>query len=183
MSISALLRGGESRLRTVLSADEKTVGVRLAPGRPPPKMGQLYYAVSWGGGRGDDHNPQSSDILHGLTVTLTARLGFAPNDRRGKVVSDPAGLYDLADAIAGKDVIHGNWATITAANALIPGTAEYVAIHGGSASVNGFTETLVLLGFGPEREESPEWVGATSESDVYAIDVRFGEARRVQVLY
>lgn len=175
MSISALLRGVEARLRTELAdPDGRTVGVRLAPGRPPPKCGQLYYAVWWSGGRGDDRDPQSHDVLHGLTVTLTARLGYAPGDKRGKVVSDPAGLYDLVDQLAGPGLIHGSSTVLALANALIPGFGT---------TTNGFVEQLVLLDFGPEREEGPEWVGATTEADVYAIDVRFGLARRVQVLF
>ncbi len=47
--------------------------------------------------------------------------------------------------------------------------------------MNGYVETLVLQGFGPEREAPGDWVGGTNGSkDVYVIDMKFAMARRIQ---
>lgn len=190
MSISALLRGVETRLRSAdvlndMLADPigKVCGVTLAPGKPSPGFGQIWYAVHWSGGRGNDRNPQGHDVLHAVTVTITARLANLPRDRRAKQAAAAGQLLDLVDAVAAPNVIHGNYDVLAAANALIPGTAEYLTANAGdptTATVNGFLEPLVLLDFGPEREEGPDWIGAEQASDIYVIPVRFGDARRVR---
>lgn len=188
MSISALLRGVEAILRGPGVLDDpglerpgKQCGIQPL-GRPPASIGQLYVAIHWAGASGDDLNPQSSDQLHGVHLTLTARMGFAPRDRRGKVIADSLGLYDLIDTLSGPGVIHGNWLLITEANKLIPGTTQYATIHGGSATTNGFCETLVLQSAGPLVEPDAGWVGS-DEANVLCCTLTFGLARRVQVLY
>ena len=76
MSVAALLRGVEKRLRSaaVLNdlpgrPDGKRVGIALAPGKPAPGFGDVWYAVHWGGASGDDPNPQGHDVSHAVTVT------------------------------------------------------------------------------------------------------------------
>lgn len=188
MSISALLKGVEAVLRGPdvfdepdLSKPGRQVGIQSL-GRPPTAMGQLYCAIHWGGVAGDDQNPQTSDQLHGVNLTLTARMGFAPRDRRGRVITDAEGFYDLVDLLAGPGVIHGNWNVVHEANDRIPGTDRYAAIHGGSATVNGFCEPLVLQSAGPPMEPDPGWVGG-EEANVLVCTIAFGLARRVRVLY
>ncbi len=192
MSIAALLRGVEHRLRSAAvlndqpaEPDGKVCGITLAPGRPAPGFGQVWYSVHWGGGRSDDRNPLSHNVAHAVTVTITARLANLPKDRRGRQAAAAGALLDLVDRIAGPSVIHGSQAVLDAANALIPGTAEYLTANGGDpedATVNGFLEQLVLLNFGPEAEQAKDWIGGATASDVFSIPVRFGEARRVQLL-
>lgn len=184
MSIAALLRGVESILRGPDVLDDpqgRQCGIQPL-GKPPAGIGQLYVAVHWAGGHGDDPNPQASDVLHGVHLTLTARMGYAPRDRRGKEITDPPGLYQLVDQLIGPGVIHGNWNVVHAANDLIPGTARYVVIHGGSATTNGFSETLVFQQAGPLVEPDANWVGS-DEANVLVCTMTFGLARRVQVLY
>lgn len=188
MSIAALLRGVEKRLRSAAVLNDqpsqsvgRICGVTLAPGRPAPGFGAIWYAVHWGGGRSDDRNPQSHNVAHAVTVTITARLAKIPRDRLGRETTVAGALLDLVDAVAAPDVIHGSYDVLGFANELIPGTAEYVAVNGGTASENGYLEPLVLLDFGPERECDGAWIGAGDATNVYAIPVRFGEGRRLQL--
>lgn len=190
MSISAILKGIETRLRSASVLNDqpteaigKVCGVQPNPGRPPPGAGQYYFSVHWSGGRQTDRNPQCHDVLQAVVVTITARLGYAPKDRRGKQITTVGNLLDIADTIFGPNVIHGNYDVLAAANALIPGTKEYLVATGGdpaTTTINGYVEPLVGLDYGPEREESPDWVGSEAEVDVYTIPVRFGDARRIR---
>lgn len=192
MSIRALLLGVEKRLRSAAVFNDRPgesvgayVGVQPAPGKPPNNFGQWYAAVSWGGGRQSDDDPQAHSVYHGVIVTLTARLNYAPRDRQGARFTTVGDIYDLVDRVCAPNVIHGNWlTTFTYANEFIPGTAAYVAAQGsGSVTVNGYMETLVLDAFGPERAAPPGWGGVESTGDVYVIDCRFQKARRIQGVY
>lgn len=190
MSIAALLKGVEKRLRSAAVFNDqptesigKRIGIRPSPGRPPPNFGQWFASVYWGGGRGSDRNPQRHDVYHGVTITLTARLNYAPDDRKGIRLTTANDVYDLADRIAGPQIIHGSWEVIKLANQFITGTAEWAAIQvpPGVATVNGYVETLVLMTpFGPERPVDGSWINAESTKDVYAIDIGFRDARRIQ---
>lgn len=181
MSAAALLKGVETRLRSLMNdAAGKIVGVQF-DGHPPAFSGQFYAAIHWTGARSDDQNPQATDHAHGITVTWTAKIANVPKDRVGERTLKADQILQLAeDTIA---AIHGKWEVIHAANDVLPGTARYVAIHGGSATTNGFCETLVSQGYGPIVEQGPEWVGAETGPNVLTCEVKFGEARRVTVLY
>lgn len=184
MSTRAILRGIQTRLRSAAVLDDSAgtiCGIQPNPGRPPANFGQLYYSVHWAGNQSNDPNPQSLDTAHTANVTITARLGYAPRDRRGRVITDAEELYDLAEAVV--TAIHGNYDVLTEANKLIPGTAEYVAINGGAASANGFIEPFVFQSYGPEIEQSADWIKSSQEpSGVYSIPIRFGTARRIKYL-
>lgn len=193
MSIRALCLGVEKRLRSAAvfndmpdAAVGKFVGVQPAPGKPPANFGQWYAAVWFGGARGTDALPERSDQLMNLNVTLTFRLNYSPPDRRGKQLTAAAGspalgMYAVADTVAA--AIHGNIATVNQyVNELIPGTAAYVAIHGGTATVNGFCELLVLSEIPTERPAPGDWMPEGSK-DVYVMDIRFKDARRIQRIY
>lgn len=184
MSIRALLQGVEATLRGLSWIDDpqgKVVGIQPL-GVPPRSCGQTYIAVHWGGMSGDDANPQAVDSLHTVHLTLTWRMGFAPRDRRGLVVSSTDDLLDVIDRLAGPDCIHGAWAVVNAANDRIPGTARYIAIHGGSATTNGFCETLVFQNATSLAEAPPDWLGG-EDAQALTCTLTFGLARRVQVLY
>lgn len=187
MSVAALLKGVESRLRSfaVLSdANGRICGIQ-PDGKPPPNAGQWYYAIWWPGSRQVDVNPLSHDVDHDINVTITAKMGYAPRDRRGERVTLDYELISRAEAIAATGVIHSSQEVLDLANVLIVGTAEYVADAGsGTPTVNGFVEPLRLLGYGPIREQGSDWVYSDSEHapTVLTIDVRFGGAKRVQGL-
>lgn len=180
-----MLKAVESTLRGASVLDDpqgRVCGVQ-PDGRPPTGCGQWFYAVHWGGGSGGDLNPQSINVAHAIVVTITARMGYAPRDRTGERLTLDQELLDRACALSESGVIHGSFTLLTAANRLIPGTAEYAATHGGVASTNGFVEPLVLTGYGPVVEQGPEWVGAETGDGCLVCECRFGEGRRVQVLY
>ena len=189
-SASALVRAVEKRLRSAEVFDDQPaeevgryIGRQPSPGRPPGSAGQWYAAVYWNGGRGDDRSPQTWNVLHGVTVTLTARLGYAPRDRQGIRLTTASDVYDLACAIAGQNIVHGNYDLILEANRLIPGTADYLTANGGDpddATVNGFLEPLVVGPFGPERPAPAGWVAESSAKDVFVVDIKFEMTRHLK---
>lgn len=180
MSLRALTLGVEKRLRSAAVFNDqpeqavgKFVGVQPAPGRPPANFGQWYLAVWFGGGRGTDRLPERLDEMLAVVVTLTYRLNYAPRDRQAKQMADAGvtGMYKVADAVV--DAIHGKWATVDAMNSFIEGSGT---------TANGFTETLVLDAIGTERRVGADWLPGDT-ADVYALDVRFKDARRIQGIY
>lgn len=190
MSARALLRAVEARLRSAAVLNDQpaeAVGRVCAvrdDGRPPQNMGQWFYAVHHARAEAgtDSDVVEVVDLYHAVTVTITARKGYTPDDRKGQVLVTAGDLIDRAEALGGPGLIHGNYADVmNAANALIPGTEAYCAVHGGSPWTNGFVEPLWLLGYGPCEEKPGSWVGSKDASEVLAIAVRFGKARRLQV--
>lgn len=173
MSAPALMQAVETALRAFLTdPDGKACGVQ-PDGQPPPNCGQWYYAIHWNGANQADRNPLSHDIAHTITVTITARMGYAPKDRRGARITMDAELIERAEAVAAPGVVHGNYEILNTANADIPGIG---------VSTNGFIEPLCLLGYGPVQFRGGDWVSSTSENPdtVLTCEVRFGQARRIQ---
>lgn len=186
MSISALLNGVETALRAEAVFNDRpgeSVGalVGVQPdGSPPANFGQTYIAVHFLGLTNADPNSLSDDWFFSVGVTVTARLNYSPRDRQGKRITFADALLDRAHAVA--LALHQNDTHRIEANKLIVGTAEYVAIHGGSATVNGFLEPLRLASIGEVRKAPPGWGGIESTNDVFTVALRFVEARRVQLL-
>lgn len=163
------------------------VGVQPAPGKPPKNFGQYYVSLYFGGGRGIDPNPQRSDEMMSLVAVLTFKMNYAPRDRQSKEMTKSqtgaAALYKLADTV--RDAVHGNWTLINTVNALIPGTAAYLSANGGDpadATVNGFTETLVTESFPSERPAPADWTDGDGK-DVWTMELRFKDARRIRGIY
>jgi hypothetical protein len=190
MSIRALLKGVEKRLRSedVLNdRPDEAVGALVGihdDGKPPPNCGQFYWALWWTGGRGTDKNPTRHDVMHGVCLTLTARLNYAPRDRQGERLTGVGDVYDLVDELVAPDVVHGNWDVIQNANEFIEGTAAWAALDSENreVSVNGFIEPLVLGTFA-KRPTPAGWLGSEKGGDIVVVDVRFEMARRIQVNY
>jgi len=177
VSIRALLKAVETRLRSAAVLDDpqgKLCGIGV-DGRPPANAGQVWYSVWWPGSRANlDHTDVAAvDVEHAVTVTITARLGVAPFDRRGGKIATSGDLLDLAEDLATPGVIHGCYEHLM--------NVANVDIDGFGATTNGFEEPLWLLDYGPVVEKPATWVHAKDGKDVYAIDVRFGKARRLQV--
>jgi hypothetical protein len=187
MSIRAILKGVETRLRSaaVLNDPLGKICAIQETAQPDPNCGQLYYAIHWAGATADGNTRivEYVNVEHAVTVTITARVGVIPTDRRGDVISASGELLDLAEAIARPGIIHGNYLNVmTVANGLIPGTAEYEVLNPGEPiTTNGFEEPLILLGYGPLEEKAAAWVGGRDGKDIFAIPVRFGRARRLQM--
>jgi hypothetical protein len=207
MSARAITLATFQTLQAFLSDPEsKICGVQV-DGRPPASAGQIYYAVWWGkaSARRDGTVVSVVDLDHSVNITITLRPEAVPDDRRGKAVTDPNHLFDLAEALAAPPgqvvtggglggrfpgaetatstgVIQGNYNLMNLANGLIPGTIQYAELNSTVATVNGFTEPLWLIDYGPLVERPATWVrGKTGEGgNVYSLDVRFGFARRLQ---
>lgn len=173
MSARALLKGVESVLRTALAdPDGRACGVQ-PDGRPPPGAGQWYYAVHYAGRRGVGTIADHLDTAAQVTVTITAKMAYAPRDRRGDRLTLDAELLDRAEAVA--RAVHGNYLVLVKANVLTPGVGT---------STNGFVEPLLFQGDTPVLEKGPDWVYGQESSHpptVLAVEVRFGGARRIEV--
>ena len=175
MSAAALLKAVEAKLRALLADPTgKVVGVQ-PDGRPPPAAGQWYYAVHYAGRRGDGR-ADDLDTRTGVTVTITAKMALAPRDRRGERMTLDGELLARAEAVIAGGVVHAAYDVLGDANARI-------AAAGGTT--NGFVEPLVFLSDGPVLEKGPDWVGAEGDHPptVLAIEVRFGQARRVERIH
>lgn len=189
MSTAALLKGVETRLRSSAVLNDpngKICGIQ-PDGRPPVNSGQWFYAIHPLGVTSADPNSLSHDRAHAIGVTLTARMAYAPQDRRGNRLTLASELLERAEAIA--DALHQDDLHRIEANKLIPGSEEYVAINSGIATVNGFVEPLRLMMIGPPIEMGPEWAGETGgdedtgdDKNLLTIQVSFGDAKRVRPL-
>lgn len=201
MSMRAALRGTAARLIDKLDLPAPPAAGTLPHpmcgvqpnGRPPADMGQLYLAVHPQGVQGLDPDATSNDRGYALAVTITKKLREVPKDRRGLALCDDDGMWDFAERVA--DIIHQDDATdangnswLTEVNKLIPGTEEYVAVHGGSATVNGFCEALRFQTIQVPESAPAIFVGEDDGSggdngdpdDLLKLVVLFGGARRVR---
>lgn len=186
MSISALLTGVETALRAEAVFNDRPtadvgafVGVQ-PDGAPPANFGQWYAAVHFLGLQNADPNSLSDDWLFSVGVTVTARLNYAPRDRHGRQLTFAEATLDRAHSVA--LALHQSDAHRVEANRRIEGTAEYVAVHGGTETVNGFVEPLRLASVGAVQKAPPMWGGIAEPRDVYTVALRFIDAKRVQLL-
>lgn len=186
-STSALLRANEAALKTFLSDPSgRMVGIQPPPGLPPEGFGQWYYALHDGGVSGDlATNGLSNDRLHAVALTITARKANTPRDRKGAALVSPDDLTDQAEKVA--DFLHMNYDVMNAANALITGTPEYAAVHGGDVTTNGFSEPLRFHGQTPPGGAPPQSPDDDGEAEgappeILVVVVTLGDARRVRYL-
>lgn len=188
MSISALLRGVESRLRSAAVLDDapreavgKVCGVQ-ADGSPPPFSGQFYYAVWFNGARNNDPNALSMEWYYNVGVTVTAKMGYAPKDRRGARLTTSNELLDRAMAVAA--ALHQDDSHRIEANQLIVGTAEWAALQTptGRTTVNGFLEPLRFQSVSKVQDAPPGWAGTDGQNEMLFVDVLFRDAFRAQYI-
>lgn len=177
MSVRALLKGTETHLRSTSAFDDpggKIVGIQ-SKGRPPASFGQWYYGIFHAGIRGDDDNALSHDRVYSVGVWITARMGYAPGDRRGERISTADELLDRAEELA--DELHMSYVVMNLANALITGFGS---------TTNGFEEPLRFGSIGEVEEKPLSWVhakdGKDSDKGVLALLVTMVGARRVRVI-
>lgn len=172
MSMSALLAAVEARLRSAAVLDDpdgRASGVQ-PDGKPPPFPGQFYFAAHGLGITGDDPNALSNDRLFNVGVTITARMAYAPGDRRGSRMLLDQQLLERAEFIA--DALHMDYVTMNDANARITGFGT---------TVNGFVEPLKLADITQPDEAPADWVKSNG-NECYVCAVRLVGARRVRPL-
>lgn len=194
MSMRALLQGVATRLIDGLALPpvpapdlpNPLCGVQ-PDGRPPIDMGQgVYLAVHALGTTSLDANSLSIDFAYSVGVTITKKLRDVPRDRRGAELVLDDEILDVAERVA--CLIHQDDVHRAAANALIPGTAEYVAANGGSETVNGFEEPLRLQTIGAPQVTPPIWAGEDGDADpadatdMLTVLVTFTGARRCRYI-
>ncbi len=146
-------------------------------GMPKPACGEWYVAVhpaGWVSNSGD----YDLDEYVGLSVTVTRRLGYAPQDRWGpEVWTKTGGLEDTARRIIA--VIHKKYPPMNAANLLI------------TAGDDKFCEPLQFTGAaGVPQVKGADWftAGIPDEQQTeqqwaqvgVALQLNFDKARRMQ---
>lgn len=192
--MAALVRGVTTRLRSSAVFNDNPDGplrsdrlVFLMPdGNPPNNFGQFGVVVHPLSERPDDRNALTWDCFYEVGITVTARMGYSPKDRKGheiSQISQPAdvSLHLLELATKAARSLHQDDLHRIEANKLMPGTAEYVAIHGGTATVNGFLEPLRLIGgIETPRAAPPNWAGVKDAGNMLVVAVRMGDARLIQ---
>ena len=166
----ALLQATLNHLRDTLSLDASTSEV-MPTGKPPAFAGEVFYTVH--PGTVSNQDVHCLDEQYSLDVTITLRSGKVPTDRVGTelLLAEDDGIYDRADAV--RAAIH----------------MRYVGLMNDAntdltASVNGFVEPLVFLGYGRVQEQGGNWFGGKGGpgSAGISLTLSFGRARRAQTI-
>lgn len=178
MSQRALAVATLSTIRTALSLATTTGGQLTSDvmfdGQPAPGCGEWFYAVHAGEWRGDSGSGDHLSELIGINVTVTRRVGFAPQDRWGPEAWAKAstGLDEKLRTIVA--TVHKSYAILNAANTLIGNTPKW-----------GFDEPLMFLSGGKPEPKGPDWfsaeeaqTGKVANAGI-AQTLTFGGARRV----
>lgn len=188
MSMTALLHAVADRVKTALTLTDANVGISY-DGKPPAFEGEEFFVVHPGSVR--NSADLSLDELYGVSVTLTRRTAFSPQDRIGTAIMAKVtlGLYARADKV--KVALHKSEQVLD----LIGGTTELQTWTGGKSyslenSVEGFIESLVFDRYSDEpMQKGPEWLWATpkgghmnSQPAALALEIRFRDARRIQTI-
>lgn len=150
----------------------------MVDGEPDPVAGQWFVAISQGEWRDESHDRDLSERL-GLEVTVTRRLGYAPEDRWGPETwaSTRDGLY-----LACRTVL----ATVHLSETVrIRANKELGLTYGGAG---GFVEALRFRSGGRPEKKGPDWFGAVEARDSrrkvanagLACVLTFGDCLRVQ---
>lgn len=180
----ALLGGCKDTLATSLSlTDDSKIGTSY-DGQPPAFDGEEFFQLHPGGIRNSDL--ESLDEYYDLTVTLTRRTGYAPQDRMGSdTMLDPTiGLYKRADAV--KTSLHMKYEPLDKAGGTCIASGQ--TWTGGqtyslAATVNGFVEPLHYAGMSAPMVKGPDWFwgeGSNEPPSGIAIEIYFKDARRIQ---
>lgn len=174
--MDALILACESTLRAAFNWTDRHCAAELEP-QPPAAVGQFFASVVPGDVTQADDNPQCLDEQYSLTVSLMFRLAYAPKDRKAReaLMQSDTGPIRLASRVGA--TLHGSYAVLNAANALIPDFA---------VETNGFVEPLRLRGIQYQMLGS-EWAGGPpgdedDDKPLYVATVSLGGARRVRVL-
>ena len=182
MSMAALLDGVHSHIKTALTLTDDHVAVSFN-GQPPPFSGQYFITVH----PGEVINGQDEmrEDYYSVYVTVTYRTPYAPLDRQGQDVirKTSENIYKTCDAIAA--AIHGKYAHITVANALI------------SDLQNKFIEPLRFRGYSGLEERASDWfwsdddgtrlgerksISLNLSNSGFSVTISFADACRIQTL-
>lgn len=176
--IDALLLAVVDEIRDSLGYDRTTCLQAEPPGRPPPRVGDVYVAVHQGNGRNSAVN--SLDTYWSFTVTVTQRV-VVPVDRIGdqmlvKKVANESGFNGRCNRLG---VLLGvNWDVLYRANNYL------VQLAPDGSIVYGFSEPAHWADSTPPRVEGGDWFGAAPEAQDQGLvaDLYFEGARRLQAL-
>lgn len=176
MSSRALKLGVESRLRAALNDSVgETVGIQ-PDGRPPPFAGQHYIAIYGGGWQTQGGEPSGDDRAYSLMLSLTHKMGYAPQDRRGTEIATEGQDYldDLSDQVIG--YLLNDWTAMGLVNGFITGAGT---------ATNGFVEAFQSASCGAVEMKGPDWVFAEEAKhppSVFACTITLRGARRIRLL-
>lgn len=174
MSMGALLEAVATKLRTATGLPAGNVDVR-DDGEPPNFAGELFIAVH-PGSIGSDAT-ECLDESYSITVTITRRRGYIPDDKVGQemITNRRTGLYYRVDQV--RAALHGKW------DYILPVSDETTANGIIGALANGFIETLAYRGCSVPRKVGAEWFGGGGDREAGSVvEMTFDRARRVQTI-
>ena len=154
MSARALQMATKYQVQTLLHLDDASCDI-MFDGQPKPGCGEQFIAIhegDWGAG---SHGDADLEEVFGVSVTLTRRVTYAPQDQRGTEV--------LQKIVTGMNAVlrqllvllHRNWAMLTdltnanSANAIINAEA--------GAARAGFYCPLSFTGASQVMEKGNDW--------------------------
>lgn len=181
MSQAALLRAVRTRLQALFEVNQTGCDV-MFDGQPPPVMGEQFIAIhpgNWTAKNGD----YDLDEYYGVQVTITRRLGAAPQDRGGTELWLKA--TEGIEAVARK-IIVGDGTTLNGLHR--NGDVLREANTALGTTVNTFFETLYFLDGGRPVLKLEDWFSAEEmgtgkyANAGVAQTLTFGQARRLQDL-
>lgn len=161
---------------------------------PPPTAGELYVALFLSSvevGPLSRESDRTIDEVIGFTITITRRIGYVPSDRRTShiivetdlsetSVDEPrqTSMEKLARQIVAV-VLKNRHDLCLEANALLQTLTE----RSGTIDNGLFVEPVRWLGTDAEpRDVGPDWFTANPDDTSacgFALDIRFGELRRI----
>lgn len=161
--MDVLLNAVRDRIKAALSLTDKEVDV-CPDGQPNPASGQIFVAVY--GASVSNSQQNCLDERYSFRVTVTARMGHAPRDRKR---NGPA--WQLALRVRG--VLHMSYEVRTLALAA-------------NANVD-FVEPPCFLSARQEPPKGPDWfwaepTGTGSDPTGMAVTLEFGKVRKVTYL-
>lgn len=169
-----ILQACRNKLRTDFgdAIAEEFIAITPPGGKPAPFAGQWFCSVWSSSENNNDDRPEGLDETFSIKVTLTFRMAWAPQDRRGdQMVEQDVAVYEYAERA--KDCLHGSDYLRQAANDLL------------GPDKNGMVETLVYTGT-VYQDRDPSWVWSKNEdpdaeeNNVYTAELSFTNGRRIQ---
>lgn len=176
MSEAVIISAVRDFLRSELSLSEVECEATPA-GKPLPACGQRFVGiyVSNPAPREQIENAFNEDFS--VTVVVTVRSGFSPEDRQGTdLLWDASGLSAICNTI--KTGIHNN------RYVLLGQMNDLLALEYPGETVHGFIEPLEWVSSSDAPEPvDPDWFSAESADDSpagYRMYVTFGNLYRIQ---
>jgi hypothetical protein len=176
MAMDVLLQAVVDRVKTIMTYDDTQVDVS-DDGKPPPFSGQVFAVVHPGEFSND--GDLSLDEKYDVSVTLTFRTGYVPQDRIGQeVLFKTIGIYAAVHRL--RAGLHMDYTGMGFCGGLGQAGGKSYSL---SSGVNGFSEPLKFRRASKPMVKGPDWFWADGVDDAttgVAVQIDFVGARRIQ---